>query len=89
MVGMASQSVEGQPQVAVLLSTYNGAAYLPELVSSLQRQTVDFFLIWRDDGSSDNSKEIIINSGFTYLIECEHADEGQNIGAVASFGATA
>ena len=89
MVGMASQSGGEQPQVAVLLSTYNGATYLPELISSLQSQTVDFFLIWRDDGSSDDSKEIIINSGFTSLIECEHADEGQNIGAVASFGATA
>ena len=79
----------GQPQVAVLLSTYNGANYLPELISSLRRQTVDFLLIWRDDGSSDDSKQIVRNSHLTSLIECEHAAAGHNVGPAASFGALA
>lgn len=42
--------------VAVLLSTYNGEAYLPEQLASLEAQSYPHWrLLWRDDGSSDRT----------------------------------
>lgn len=42
------------PRVAVLLSTYNGARFLPEQLGSFLAQTEPGWLVlWRDDGSSD------------------------------------
>ncbi len=44
------------PVVAVLLSTYNGVAYLPEQLDSIaQQQGVSVLLHARDDGSRDDS----------------------------------
>ncbi|KDE21568.1 glycosyltransferase family 2 protein [Acetobacter pomorum] len=44
--------------VAVLLSTYNGAAFLSDLLASLKQQTyTNWILLWRDDGSTDTSVE--------------------------------
>lgn len=44
------------PGVAILLSTYQGEAYLPAQLASLAAQTcADWHLFWRDDGSSDGS----------------------------------
>lgn len=48
------------PLVAILLSTYNGAAYLPEQLDSLLAQTHEnWVLFWRDDGSTDESVAIL------------------------------
>jgi glycosyltransferase involved in cell wall biosynthesis len=45
-----------RPSVAILLSTYNGVGYLPALLDSLEAQThADWVLLWRDDGSSDQT----------------------------------
>ncbi len=47
-------------RVAVLLSTYNGARFLPEQLDSLRAQTYrDWMLLWRDDGSSDTSAALM------------------------------
>lgn len=47
-------------EVAVLLSTYNGHKYLSELIKSIQNQTyTDWKLYIRDDGSRDDTLEII------------------------------
>jgi len=47
-------------QVAILLSTYNGAQFLADQLDSLLRQTVaDWLLYWRDDGSIDDTIEIM------------------------------
>ena len=47
-------------KVAILLSTYNGAVHLKEQVESIFSQSYsDFSLYIRDDGSSDNTPEII------------------------------
>ncbi len=44
----------GPVRVAILLSTYNGASYLPAQLRSFQDQThQDWVLFWRDDGSAD------------------------------------
>lgn len=49
-----------RPKVAVLLSTYNGHQYLKELVDSvLSQEGVDVKLQVRDDGSTDDTIEIL------------------------------
>ncbi len=48
------------PKVSIILPTYNCAKYLPESVSSALSQTFpDFELLIIDDGSADNTKDII------------------------------
>jgi glycosyltransferase involved in cell wall biosynthesis len=48
------------PLVSVVLPVYNGAAYLAESIQSILKQTyVNFELIIINDGSTDNSSEII------------------------------
>lgn len=48
------------PAVSILMPVYNGAAYLSKSLESMLRQTYDDFeLIAIDDGSSDQSAEII------------------------------
>jgi hypothetical protein len=50
----------GQAGVAILLSTFNGAQYLSEQLSSFTAQThADWLLYWRDDGSSDASPSLV------------------------------
>jgi len=46
--------------VSILMAVYNGEMYLQEQLNSIESQTVrDWNLIVRDDGSSDQTKEII------------------------------
>ncbi|MBR4153713.1 MAG: glycosyltransferase [Selenomonadaceae bacterium] len=48
------------PKVSVILTSYNHAAYVEEAIESVLRQTfTDFELLIIDDGSTDNSREII------------------------------
>lgn len=50
------------PRFSVILPVYNGAAYLENAVSSILQQTFkDFELLIGDDGSQDQSPEIIAN----------------------------
>jgi hypothetical protein len=50
----------GQEQVAVLLSTHNGAPFLePQLRSLLAQTHRDWVLYWRDDGSSDDTRRLV------------------------------
>ena len=47
-------------KVLVLLGTYNGAAFLPEQLQSIQQQSFqDWQLLVRDDGSEDDSQNIL------------------------------
>lgn len=46
--------------ITILLSTYNGARFLFEQLASFERQTdPDWRLIWRDDGSTDDTVAIM------------------------------
>ena len=48
------------PDVTILLATYNGAHYLlPQLRSLLDQTDVSWRLLWRDDGSSDDTAAIM------------------------------
>ena len=48
------------PKVSVVLTSYNHAAYVAAAISSVLNQTfADFELLIVDDGSADNSREII------------------------------
>lgn len=69
----------------VLLSTFNGERYVAEQIRSLTSQSIppDYLLI-RDDGSSDNTIEIILSeavSDHTRLM----LHRGSNVGAARSF----
>ena len=70
--------------VCVLLSTYNGEKFLSEQLESLSRQEkVNLSVFIRDDGSSDNTINIIKDyikkdSRFSYYI-------GENVGPSKSF----
>ena len=46
--------------IAILMSTYNGSMYLKEQIESLIKQTfMDWVLYIRDDGSTDDTRDII------------------------------
>jgi glycosyltransferase involved in cell wall biosynthesis len=55
-----SENIMGIPRLSILMSVYNGGQYLGECVESILNQTFkDFEFIIVDDGSSDNTWEIL------------------------------
>lgn len=72
-----------QPKIAVVMSTYNGAEHLKEQVDSvLKQKEVNLRLFVRDDGSKDDTVEILKNyesKNELVLIS------GGNLGVVGSF----
>ena len=70
-------------RVQVLLSTYNGERYLPELLDSLVRQNgVSVEVLARDDGSSDGTWDMLERHG-TSLPLVRH--RGEHLGVVGSY----
>lgn len=74
--------------ITILLSTYNGARHLPEQLASFETQTdQEWRLVWRDDGSSDKTREIM--AAFTRRVgdvRCrEVVCSGRHRGAAQSF----
>lgn len=52
--------MDTEGKIAVLLATYNGALYLPELLASLLAQSCrDFVILAHDDGSSDETPALL------------------------------
>lgn len=77
-----------RPKIRILLSTYNGARFLPSQLSSFLAQThEDWVLHWRDDGSTDETVEVM--RAFADKIGTERCTEsptsGIHLGASVSF----
>ncbi len=74
--------------VAILLSTFNGEAFLPAQLHSLRGQThTNWMLHWRDDGSSDGTLRIMRDFAAQIGPErcVESPSSGHHLGAAASF----
>ena len=58
--GLVPELNPGSARVAILLSTFNGAAFLAAQLASLQQQTLPgWTLYWRDDGSNDGTQRVM------------------------------
>lgn len=74
-------------KIKIVLSTYNGAAYLAQQLESIQHQTVtDWQLVIRDDGSSDGTQAIIQDFvAKDSRIHWLNPDDQTNLGVIGSF----
>lgn len=74
-------------KVHILMSTYNGESFLSEQIESIRQQTYeDWTLLIRDDGSSDQTRQIISD----YVLKDKRIcwidqDSSINLGVVKSF----
>lgn len=74
----------------ILLSTYNGAAYIQQQIESILEQTDNNWrLLWRDDGSSDNTVAVVERMMHDVGLERFHRifEPQGNVGVVASYSA--
>lgn len=74
-----------EPKVLVLLSSYNGERYLQEQIDSiLNQKDVNVFVLVRDDGSTDNTLNLL-----RQMVTCNPLRlklvEGKNVGCTKSF----
>lgn len=73
-------------QIAILLATYNGAAYLRELLDSLENQTqVNFRVYIHDDGSRDGTLDIIDEYCDRFPERYERVEGPRGLGSKHSF----
>ncbi|AIQ61206.1 glycosyltransferase family 2 protein [Paenibacillus borealis] len=72
-------------KVQILMSTFNGEAYIEEQLQSIFQQTYhNIFILIRDDGSSDNTVPIIQKFMGLYPGKF-HLIKGSNVGVIQSF----
>ena len=89
MSGLAIEEADrGRPEIAILLSTFNGGRFIGAQLDSLIGQTrTNWELCWRDDGSDDNT--VLLMQGFMDgpgRGRCRRADaSARRIGITASF----
>ena len=72
---LQSDTVQKHAEVAVLLSTYNGARFIEPQIRSLTQNDTPFTLHWLDDHSTDNSCEVVraaVAATGVRLIEWHH-----------------
>jgi len=74
-------------EITILISTYNGGAFLPHQLDSLLQQTYQEFCVFiRDDGSSDNTRKVIEQYVHNHPDKFHHIDDNLgNIGSSNSF----
>lgn len=76
------------PEISVLMSVYNGAEYIADSIESILNQTYsDFEFIIVNDGSTDNTLEII-KSYQDKRIRLFNFTENRGIGSALKFGLT-
>lgn len=76
------------PEISVLMSVYNGEKYIQEAIDSILNQTYsDFELIIINDGSTDQTREII-ESYQDERIKLFNFKKNKGVGAVLKFGLT-
>lgn len=74
-------------RILILLGTYNGARFLREQLESIQRQTVSHWtLLIRDDGSQDETIEILDRFADQESRAIRLTDQHGRRGAVGNFG---
>ena len=73
--------------LSVLMSTYNGALFLPDMLASLADQTTsDWHLLARDDGSTDATLSILNNFSVRFPDKVTVLNgKGPRLGPSASF----
>ncbi len=74
--------------VAILLSTFNGEEFLPAQLNSFLAQTHEHWVLhWRDDGSTDRTREIVREFAARVGAErcIESPSSGPHLGVAASF----
>lgn len=74
-------------KVNILMSTYNGQQFLAEQIRSIQEQTFsDWTLLIRDDGSSDQTKDLLHDfARQDSRIRLIDVEEQKNLGVIKSF----
>ena len=80
--------MDRQPDIAILLSTWNGAAFLDAQLDSLLAQShTDWQVFWRDDGSDDATPEMMRDfagaAGAGRVVDLN--DNAGHVGVMASF----
>ena len=61
------------PLISIIMATYNRAAYIGEALDSIKRQSFqDYEILVVDDGSTDNTKEILEKYEGIHCIYLEH-----------------
>lgn len=84
---MSTCEKTNKPLVSVVMPVYNGELYLENAINSVLNQTfANFEFIIINDGSKDNSEEIILN--YTDSRIKYYKQENQGIGAALRFGCT-
>ena len=74
------------PTVAIHLCTYNGAKYLDQQLKSIANQTLDdFTLVASDDGSTDETRAILIDAQHGVLAGRLKIVPGPGLGVNANF----
>ena len=71
----------------ILASTYNGALFLPDMLASLADQTTaDWYLLARDDGSTDATLSVLNNFSVRFPDKVTVLNgDGARLGPSASF----
>lgn len=73
--------------VTIVLSTFNGAPFLPAQLDSFIAQTdVPWWLLWRDDGSSDDTVAVMQSfAAGRGAGRCHRVDHGGHLGVTPSY----
>lgn len=83
---MRSSLPDSPPRVAILLSTYDGARFLPEQLASFDAQDYRAWLLfWRDDGSIDETPAVMARWSVGRDDVRTLADTGTRRGVLDSF----